>query len=273
MGKASIAPGAAELSCLSRKRELDEIGFSPETAEELYTSICYGLQGLRERTRFVSYVNPHVFNLAKSNEKVRRFLGTADVVTVDGLGFALAVRWLLGHGQTRTVMTPLFDRVLATDDLPTLRAVLIGGTAPVVQQGAAAMNRASRRIQVVSTCHGYAAMEEHLAFLREHPDADLVLVAMGTPRSEELMLAARDLFGGKLFWNIGGGTLHFYAGIQKRVPAWVSRIGLQWLWRIAHEPAIAPRYFVGIPRFLAFLIRACFRNHQTIPEAYGRAYR
>ena len=257
----------------SAKGELGGVCFSRGTNRELYDVVCAWLRSATRSSRLITYVNPHVFNLARSNSTLQVLLRKADMIAVDGAGFALAVRWLTGHRQTRTVMTPLFDDVLATENLPELHAVLIGGVSEVLERGAAAINLASRRIKIVATCSGYATRAEHCDFLRAHRDVDIVMIAMGTPRSEELMLDAPELCAPKVLWNIGGGTLHFYAGTLKRVPERVSRLGMQWLWRIVHEPRIASRYLIGIPRFLATILR--FRLQQTTqPEkVYGRAYR
>ncbi|HXJ59116.1 MAG TPA: WecB/TagA/CpsF family glycosyltransferase [Verrucomicrobiae bacterium] len=240
---------------LPPKDWLGEVAYSRGAFEEFYQLIGGWLLGERSENLTISYVNPHVFNLAQRHASLRAFLGQADLVTVDGLGIALGARLINGRRQTRTVMTPLFDQVLATPHLPRLTAALIGGSAPVVANGAAAINRASPWLKVRKVHHGYAALAESMEFLRAEPETDLVLVAMGSPRSEEFIQEAAGHFSGKLFWNIGGGTLHFYAGTLRRVPPWVSRLGVQWLWRICHEPAIAPRYFVGIPVFLSSLAR------------------
>ncbi len=33
-----------------------------------------------------------------------------------------------------------------------------------------------------------------------------------------------------------GGAFDFVAGVQKRAPLWVQRIGLEWLYRLARQP-------------------------------------
>jgi len=251
---------AAEPGALSHKHSLGQIGYSSDSLEELHASICRWLRGPRQTTRTIGYVNPHVFNMAMKNERLRQFLAEADIVSVDGLGVALGVLVLKGQRVTRTVMTPLFDRVLETSDLPPLTAVLIGATDEVAVASAAAMNAASPKIKIIDTINGFAPMPDYLAFLRRHADADVVLIAMGSPRSEELSLQARDQFAGKLLWCIGGGTLHFYAGTLWKVPRVVSALGLQWLWRMLNEPRITPRYFVGIPVFLGHLLRIMFSS-------------
>jgi N-acetylglucosaminyldiphosphoundecaprenol N-acetyl-beta-D-mannosaminyltransferase len=238
------------------KSDLCGIAYSRATFQQFYEAICRWLRGGRSRGATIGYVNPHVFNLAMESEAVAAFLDQADIVAVDGVGFSLALWLLKGERQTRTVMTPLFDRVLETGGLPRLPAVLIGGSEDVARKGAAAINRASRNIQVAAFAHGYQPPGQYLDFLRDQSAADVVLVAMGTPRSEEFILEASPLFPGKLFWHIGGGTLQFHAGSLRRVPKTVSTLCLQWLWRMICEPHLAPRYVTGIPVFAGHLLKS-----------------
>jgi exopolysaccharide biosynthesis WecB/TagA/CpsF family protein len=241
---------------LSPKSDLCGIAYSRATFHQLHGAICRWLRGDHSRGATIGYVNPHVFNLAMKHDAVGAFLDKADIVAVDGVGFALALWLLKGERQTRTVMAPLFDRVLATGDLPRLRAVLMGGTEDVACRGAAAINRVSRNVQVVASAHGYQPLARYHDFLRDHAAVEVVLVAMGSPRSEEFILEASRLFPQKLFWNIGGGTLQFHAGTLRRVPGIVSTLCLQWLWRMIFEPHLAPRYVIGLPVFAGHLLQA-----------------
>ena len=150
-------------------------------------------------------------------------------------------------------MTPLFDGVLAKSRA-VANAILIGGSEDVLAKGAEAINAASNGMRVTVTASGYEPTEKYLELIEAHPECDVLLAAMGSPRSEELILAASKRFTGKLLWNIGGGTLHFHAGTQARTPRLVSAIGMQWLWRIVHQPSIAPRYVIGTPLYLFRLL-------------------
>ncbi len=231
------------------KSDLCGIAYSRATLPEFHETICRWMRGDRTLTATAGYVNPHVFNLAIKHEAVRRFLDKANIVAVDGVGFSWALWLLKGDRQERTVMTPLFDSVLTDATVPALRAAVIGGSEEVAGKGAEAINQASRNMKVVSHIDGYQPLAKYQEFVRQHEDVDIILVAMGTPRSEEFILEASPLFRGKLFWNIGGGTLNFYAGTLRRVPKIVSKLCLQWLWRMVFEPSIVPRYVIGIPVF------------------------
>jgi exopolysaccharide biosynthesis WecB/TagA/CpsF family protein len=248
----NAAPGQNQR--LSNKSDLGGIAYSSDTSAEIYHSLCAWMRGNRETTALVGYVNPHVFNFARVNPLLREFLAQADIVTVDGIGVVLGLLLVKAHRVERTVMTPLLDRVLATDDLPHLKAMLIGGSEAEANRAANAINRTSTRIEVVEARHGYSPLPEYLALLQRHQDLDLVLVGMGTPRSEELLLKAKDICPRSLCWAVGGGTIQYYAGTKRRVPALISTLGLQWVYRMLREPRTAPRYFFGIPAYFWHLL-------------------
>jgi len=81
-------------------------------------------------------------------------------------------------------------------------------------------------------------------------EADLVLVGMGFPLQEHVCarLAAR-LGHGLLIGE--GGTFDYdsFGGRRRKAPSAFSRIGLEWLWRLAQEPWRLKRQ-LAIPRFI-----------------------
>jgi exopolysaccharide biosynthesis WecB/TagA/CpsF family protein len=74
-----------------------------------------------------------------------------------------------------------------------------------------------------------------IRFVEENP-ARYVFLATGAPRSEALAarIAARGLAVGTGLPI--GSSLHFVAGLRRRAPGWVQRLGLEWLHRLALEP-------------------------------------
>ncbi len=79
---------------------------------------------------------------------------------------------------------------------------------------------------------------------------DIILAGLGFPIQELLIqkLAAQSTHG--IF--IGeGGTFDYdsFGGHRRRAPAFVRRIGLEWLWRLALEPSRIRRQ-LAIPRFM-----------------------
>jgi N-acetylglucosaminyldiphosphoundecaprenol N-acetyl-beta-D-mannosaminyltransferase len=79
--------------------------------------------------------------------------------------------------------------------------------------------------------------------------AQLVWVGLGTPKQDwEAARLARSL---PVVALAVGAAFDFLAGTKAQAPVWVQRCGIEWAYRLAHEPRrLARRYFWGNPRFL-----------------------
>ena len=70
----------------------------------------------------------------------------------------------------------------------------------------------------------------------------LCLVALGAPKQEHLAALGRQLAPAVGFASVGAGV-DFIAGHQRRAPAWVRAIAMEWLWRALSAPRrLLPRY-------------------------------
>ncbi|MBW7920984.1 MAG: WecB/TagA/CpsF family glycosyltransferase [Rubellimicrobium sp.] len=70
----------------------------------------------------------------------------------------------------------------------------------------------------------------------------LCLLALGAPKQERLAALGRQVAPEIGFVSIGAG-LDFIAGSQRRAPAWVRAVAMEWLWRMLSNPRrLALRY-------------------------------
>jgi N-acetylglucosaminyldiphosphoundecaprenol N-acetyl-beta-D-mannosaminyltransferase len=84
---------------------------------------------------------------------------------------------------------------------------------------------------------------------------DLVLVALGSPKQERWIHRNLERLAPALAIGVGA-SLDFLAGRARRSPRWVSRMGMEWLYRLAHEPRrLAGRYLLRDPRFVGIVAR------------------
>ena len=65
--------------------------------------------------------------------------------------------------------------------------------------------------------------------------ARLCILALGAPRQESLAVRAAEILPGCGFASLGAG-LDFIAGRQRRAPASVRRLGMEWFWRLLTDP-------------------------------------
>ncbi|GEJ58059.1 WecB/TagA/CpsF family glycosyltransferase [Anaeromyxobacter diazotrophicus] len=200
--------------------------------------------------------------LASRVPDLARAYAAADLSLADGVPVVWASR-LLGAPVPEKVsgsdlLLPLVERAAARG----WRTYLLGG-APGVADEAAARLRARFPALVVAgadaprlTVDG--AGDESAAALARLAAArpQLVLVALGAPKQELWIHRHRAALAPAVAVGVGA-ALDFAAGRVRRAPRWVSRAGLEWLWRLAREPRrLWRRYLMQDPAFAAILWRA-----------------
>jgi N-acetylglucosaminyldiphosphoundecaprenol N-acetyl-beta-D-mannosaminyltransferase len=230
---------------------------------DLLDSLMTALQ-VRRRT-IVAYANAYTVETATRNANLRKFFNAAaNIVFCDGVGVQLAAR-LAGLAPPPERFTPP-DWI---DDLCTrcaalgYRIALLGDKPGVAARAAARLQGKHPDLHIAACESGYfdarPDAEANITLIQRlnAVHADVLLVGMGTPRQElwvhdnaERIEAPAILVVGALFSYLGGA--------QSRAPRWMTDHGLEWLGRLAAEPArMWKRYLVDLPRFL---IKATFRR-------------
>lgn len=209
------------------------------------------------RSRAVFFVNAHTLNLACDDPSFRAVLGTADVVFGDGTGVRWAARFLHGVRLADNVNgTDLVPALLAAEAGHGFRYYLLGGTPEQSDRAAVHAARTFEGWTLAGHHHGYlddAATERVIAEIQA-AKPHLLLVGMGNPFQERWIAAHRDRLGVPVCMGTGG-LFTYWSGHLDRAPAWVRRIGFEWLHLLIRQPAKGRRYLLGNPIFLGRLAR------------------
>jgi N-acetylglucosaminyldiphosphoundecaprenol N-acetyl-beta-D-mannosaminyltransferase len=89
---------------------------------------------------------------------------------------------------------------------------------------------------------------------------DILLVALGQPRGEIWLARNRHRLGVPVSVQLGA-SFDFVVGKAARSPAWIQRLGMEWLHRLSREPTrLGPRYVKN----------ACFLAHAILRDLLGR---
>src|SRR4029450_8932301 len=203
---------------------------------------------------------PNVDHIVKAerDSDFRRAYSRADLCLGDGMPLVWASR-LLG--------SPLPEKVSGSDlVLPLIRMAaerrwrvyLLGGAPGVAEAVAERLNRdlgaqiVGTDAPVVDVAGTSDDSEQTLERLRA-ASPDVALVAFGAPKQELWIERFRDRIRPTVAIGVGG-SLDFVAGTVKRAPAWMSRAGLEWLFRLVQEPRrMWRRYLVEDPAFIAIV--------------------
>lgn len=89
--------------------------------------------------------------------------------------------------------------------------------------------------------------------------ADFVWVGLGAPRQEEL--CAKMSLKSNSLWVGVGGAFNVITGIIPRAPKWIQNCGLEWLYRLIHEPKrLFKRYMITNTKFMYYCIIDFFKR-------------
>lgn len=215
----------------------------------------------RGSPELVAYANAHTLNLAASDPSYKELLRRAALVLNDGAGIALAAR-INGNRFPANLngsdFNPLILGLAAAKGWPVF---LLGAKPGVAERAAAAMNRRYPQLDVVGTHDGYwpAGADAEVAAEIRSTGASLVMAALGNPLQERWLSDHLEGTGARIGVGVGA-FFDFAAGEVRRAPAWMNRLGIEWIFRLLQEPRrLWRRYIVGNPLFLGRVLRARFR--------------
>lgn len=228
----------------------------PYTIAELHALIDQLRADPTNQPRTLTGLNAHIANLVADSPALREQLQQMRCVTADGVSVLWAGRRKSPLFRERCNTTDAFRPWLARDDLPASRAILVGGDFVVAAKAAAAIEDASPHLNIVGNVSGYLEDEQILSQLKGMPACDYILVGMGTPKSERMLLSIAAQHPTAIIWHIGGGTITFFAGTAVEAPRWMRRAGVQWIHRLAQDPrGMWRRYLLGNPNFVWRVLR------------------
>jgi N-acetylglucosaminyldiphosphoundecaprenol N-acetyl-beta-D-mannosaminyltransferase len=207
----------------------------------------------------------HLVMVAEEDAETRSAV-TQALAVPDGQPLVWAMR-ALGHPDASRVYGPeLMARYCKRSAGTGVRMFLYGGR----NQGALVelALQLRRRYPGLKIVGGYSPPyrpltdeEEHwIAEEINHSQADVVWVGTGQPKQEKWMAAMRERLDAPVLVGIGA-AFDFHAGLVPQAPSWVQNVGMEWAFRLAHEPRrLWRRYARYNPRFVYGFVRQYARQ-------------
>jgi exopolysaccharide biosynthesis WecB/TagA/CpsF family protein len=130
------------------------------------------------------------------------------------------------------------------------RRVALWGTEEPHLDAAAKHCERNLGVRIVSQENGFHDIEFYRRLaLTTQPE--LIVLGMGMPKQERVAHALRSVTGLSSLIVCGGAIIDFLGGKVRRAPIWMRLLGIEWAYRLAHEPKrLFKRYVVGNPLFL-----------------------
>jgi N-acetylglucosaminyldiphosphoundecaprenol N-acetyl-beta-D-mannosaminyltransferase len=198
----------------------------------------------------------------RSDPKLREIVGRSPLVNADGQSVVWASRILGRPLPGRVAGIDLMLRLLELAEEQGYRVYFLGARPEVLGEAVEKLHRRHARLQVAGYRDGYFSDAENDVVCAEirAAEADVLFVAMSSPRKEYWLAENADKLGVPFVMGVGG-ALDVVAGTTRRAPLWAQRVGLEWLVRLLQEPRrLFGRYARTNSRFVWLVARELVRR-------------
>jgi N-acetylglucosaminyldiphosphoundecaprenol N-acetyl-beta-D-mannosaminyltransferase len=259
-------------SCSSKIRvvdalnRIDILGYPVlnEPASRVAAVVCNDL-GADRRRSFV-FLNPHSVVIAEHEPVFRAAIVNADGIFCDGVGLSIA-GLVLNRQRAVRVYGFEFFRALSRElsARKAGRVFFLGGSddllADLVRKyraefpGVAALGSYAPPFR---SSFGSIDLDE-MARRIDAFGANVLWVGLGSPKQEKVLLELMRRCGVKCGAAVGA-VFDFYTGRIPHAPAWIRRIGLQWVHRLVLEPRrLWRRTIISSPMFVWLVLKRWLR--------------
>jgi N-acetylglucosaminyldiphosphoundecaprenol N-acetyl-beta-D-mannosaminyltransferase len=203
---------------------------------------------------------PNVDHLVKlqRDQSFKEIYDTADYRLCDSKILIYAAKFL---------GSPICEKISGSDFFPAfyehhrnhleVKLFLLGAPAGVAAEAQRKINRKVGREMVVGSYSPPIGFEtdtaecDRIIQLVNASGATVLAVGVGAPKQEKFIHTYKNRFSAIKIFLAVGATLDFEAGQVNRAPKWISKAGLEWLYRLVSEPKrLWKRYLLEDPMFL-----------------------
>jgi len=198
--------------------------------------------------------------LMRDDPWLTQVVGSSDVVSADGQSIVWGARLLGKRLPERVAGIDLMEQMLIAAEKRDLPVYFLGATAEVLHRFVEVCRCRFPALNIAGFRDGYFDDDAAAARQVRSSGAKLLFVAMPSPRKEHFLAANAEELG-PLFAMGVGGSFDVWAGVTRRAPQWMQRLGLEWFYRLMQEPRrMWRRYVVGNTVFLAITLREWREN-------------
>lgn len=196
------------------------------------------------------------------NQKLGEDVLSSDLILADGASVVLASRILGRPLPERVTGIDLMMGMLERGNIHGYRVYCFGATEEVSLLVAAKINRDYPKVILAGRRNGYFTAAEEEAIAQDIADskADILLVAITSPKKENFLARWSEKMGVAICHGVGG-SFDVVAGKVARAPESWQRLGLEWLYRLKQEPGrLWKRYLVTNSLFCWLVFKEFFAN-------------
>lgn len=210
------------------------------------------------------HINHVVINAGKvvsmqTDAQLRESVVSCDLINADGQAIVWGARLLGGKLPERVAGADLMQELVKLAAEKDYKCFFLGAKEEIVKKVVDTYTEIYGAHIIAGYRNGYFTKEQEAEVAKQigESGAQLLFVAITSPKKENFMYANRDYLANVNFTMGVGGTFDVVAGLTKRAPKWMQNAGLEWFYRFAQEPKrMWKRYLVGNSKFIYLVLKA-----------------
>lgn len=229
------------------------VGISAINLDRAVAAVAEALES--KAKGYVCVTGVHGVSEAQRDPAFRAILNHSFLTTPDGMPMVWMGRWQGFREMARVYGPDLMLRVCEFGQARGWTHFLYGGAPGVAEELKRRLEQRFAGIKIVGLYTPpfrplSADEESDLAQRIKALKPDIFWVGLSTPKQERFMARYWRELEATLFFGVGA-AFDFHAGRIRQAPRWMQRSGLEWLFRLACDPArLWKRYLTNNPLFL-----------------------
>jgi len=187
--------------------------------------------------KIIQFVNGNKIAQVRHDADMKRIMAKADYALADGQPLLPMGRMLGVHLPERIDGIGLMAKLLNLANERRYSVYLLGAKQEVLDSCVAKIRSQYPNLSIAGSRNGYfsAAEADGVVDNIRAARADILFLGMGTPMKERFADKHGSRTGVGVIQGVGG-SFDVMAGLVKRAPVWIQRIGMEWLYRVMQEP-------------------------------------
>lgn len=210
--------------------------------------------------------------LTYKNDDLRNNINSADFVTIDGK----PIQWLAKLTKKKQFKykisgSDLTPKLLNLANEKDYSVLIFGGKEGVAGKAKENIIRDYPNISKIETiCPNFGFEKDEnqsIQYINEinSYNCDIVLLCTGFPKTELFYFKYKEILNSSSYFCVGA-TVDFIAGNIKRAPKWMSKCGLEWLYRLSKDfRRLFKRYWLDF-WFLIKILFICIFNKTKLEK-------
>jgi N-acetylglucosaminyldiphosphoundecaprenol N-acetyl-beta-D-mannosaminyltransferase len=220
------------------------------------------IQYLNQNSKtLISCLNPHSLVVAEQLPVFKEALKHSTILLCDGVGISLF------SGIERVRGEDIFYFLLQHAVLLNFKKIMfVGSTNKTLNkiQEKILFDFPHLQVEIYSPVFSpsFLVEDDGIYDAIDNYSPDLVFFGLSAPKQEILSYKNIDRIHSRVIVNIGA-VFDYYSGNIASPPAYISRMGIEWLYRLFKQPKkIWPRVFVSTLLYLQIVIKSLIMNRQ-----------